>query len=304
IVILANLNLTAFPEAVRAYFLNQLMGIDPETDQKEILAHNVQLKQLLAPPPPPKNPGKFNGTLQSLVGVYENDYYGRCEIVLEGDALKVLCGPAKYPATLKHWNNGAFLMLFPGATQVPSITTFTIGEDGKADSFADETLGTFTRVKEKKSKVAADIATSIVRRTDNFDLTPSELRRLRALKTPAGIQKFLDDLPYNLSFTARSPKSVLHDRMASCLEGGIFGAAALRILGFPPLIFDLEAEQDTDHVVAIFKVRGHWGAVAKSNFTGCRYREPVYRSLRELAMSYFNIYFNLRGERTLRRYSR
>jgi hypothetical protein len=137
-----------------------------------------------------------------------------------------------------------------------------------------------------------------------FDFTRSELRQLRALKTPAGIQKFLDDLPYNLSFTARSPKKVLHDRTASCLEGGIFGAAALRVLGFAPLIFDLEAEQDTDHVVAIFKVRGHWGAVAKSNFTGCRYREPVYRSLRELAMSYFNIYFNLRRERTLRRYSR
>jgi len=150
IVILANLNLTAFPEAVRAYFLNQLLGIDPETDQKEILAHNIQLKQLLAPPPPPKNLGKFNGTLQSLVGVYENDYYRRCEIVLDGDSLKVLCGPAKYPATLKHWNNGAFLMLFPGATQAPSITTFMIGEDGEADSFADEALGTFTRVKEKK----------------------------------------------------------------------------------------------------------------------------------------------------------
>jgi hypothetical protein len=127
---------------------------------------------------------------------------------------------------------------------------------------------------------------------------------LRALKTPAGIQRFLDELPYNLSFTARSPKRVLHDRTASCLEGGIFAAAALRIIGFPPLIFDLEAEQDTDHVVAIFKVRGHWGAVAQSNFTGCRYREPVYRSLRELAMSYFNVYFNLRGERTLRRHSR
>jgi len=138
----------------------------------------------------------------------------------------------------------------------------------------------------------------------SFDFTSSEMRQLRALKTPAGIQKFLDDLPYNLSYTARSPKKVLHDRTASCLEGGIFGAAALRILGFPPLIFDLEAEQDTDHVVAIFKVRGHWGAVAKSNFTCCRDREPVYRSLRELAMSYFNIYFNLRGERTLRRYSR
>ena len=139
---------------------------------------------------------------------------------------------------------------------------------------------------------------------DTFGFTPSELRTLRSLKTPAGIQKFLDDLPYNLSYDARSPKKVLHDRVASCLDGGIFAAAALRVLGFPPLIFDLEAEQDTDHVIAIFKVRGHWGAVAKSNFTGCRYREPVYRTLRELAMSYFNIYFNLRGERTLRRYSR
>src|SRR5947208_1167331 len=140
--------------------------------------------------------------------------------------------------------------------------------------------------------------------SSDFGFTSTELRRLRALKTPAGIQKFLDDLSYNLSYTARSPKRVLHDSTASCLEGGIFGAAALRVLGFPPLIFDLEAEQDTDHVVAIFKVRGHWGAVAKSNFTGCRYREPVYRTLRELALSYFNIYFNLRFERTLRRYSR
>jgi hypothetical protein len=130
------------------------------------------------------------------------------------------------------------------------------------------------------------------------------LRKLRALKTPAGVQRFLDELPYNLGYTARCPKRVLHDGIASCLEGGIFAAAALRVLGFPPLIFDLEAKQDTDHVVAIFKVRGHWGAVAKSNFTGCRYREPVYRTLRELAMSYFNIYFNLRFERTLRTYSR
>ena len=143
-----------------------------------------------------------------------------------------------------------------------------------------------------------------VRGVNSFGFTRSELRTLRALKTPAGVQRFLDELPYNLSYTARSPQKVLRDRTASCLEGGIFGAAALRVLGFPPLIFDLEADQDTDHVVAIFQVRGGWGAVAKSNFTGCRYREPVYRSLRELAMSYFNIYFNLRWERTLRRYSR
>ncbi|MEY2485093.1 MAG: hypothetical protein QOH39_741 [Verrucomicrobiota bacterium] len=137
----------------------------------------------------------------------------------------------------------------------------------------------------------------------NFDFTPSELRKLRSLKTPTGIQRYLDELPYNLKFDARSPKKVLQDQTASCLDGGIFAAAALRVLGFPPLVFDLEADRDTDHVVAIYKVAGHWGAVAKSNFTGCRSREPVYRTLRELALSYFNIYFNLRFERTLRRYS-
>ena len=139
-------------------------------------------------------------------------------------------------------------------------------------------------------------------RPNNF--TPDEARILRRLRTPAGVQRFLDDLPYHLADTAWSPRVVLRERTAHCLEGAIVGAAALRVLGFPPLLWDLEADHDTDHVLAIFKVRGFWGAVAKSNFTGCRYREPVYRSLRELAMSYFNIYFNLRGERTLRRYSR
>src|SRR4029077_18543450 len=150
IVVLANLNLTAFPEAVRACFLNQLLGMDPEADQKQILALNGQLKNMMAPPPPPKNPGKFNGTLQSLVGVYENDYYGRCEILQDGAGVKIQFGPAKYPATLKHWNNGAFHMQFPGATQMPSVTTFMIGDDGNADSFESESLGVFTRVKEKK----------------------------------------------------------------------------------------------------------------------------------------------------------
>jgi len=138
--------------------------------------------------------------------------------------------------------------------------------------------------------------------TNNF--TGNELRTLRGFKTPAALQRFLDDLPYHLADTAWSPRMVLRNGTAHCLEGALFAAAALRVLGFPPLLWDLEADQDTDHVLAIFKVRGLWGAVAKSNFTGCRYREPVYRTLRELAMSYFNIYFNLRGERTLRRYSR
>jgi hypothetical protein len=135
------------------------------------------------------------------------------------------------------------------------------------------------------------------------DLTPSEQRQLRALKTPVGIQRFLDEIPYHLAGTAWSPRKVLQQKTAHCLEGAIFAAAGLRVLGLPPLILDLEADQDTDHVLAVFKMRGHWGAIAKSNFAGCRYREPVHRTLRELALSYFNTYFNLRGERTLRRYS-
>jgi hypothetical protein len=134
--------------------------------------------------------------------------------------------------------------------------------------------------------------------------TPAELRKLRSFKQPYGIQRFLDDTPYHLADTAWSPRLVLREQTSHCLEGAIFAAAALRALGFPPLIIDLEAENDTDHVLAVFRIKGHWGAVAKSNYTGCRYREPVYRSLRELAMSYFNIYFNMRGERTLRNFSR
>ena len=133
--------------------------------------------------------------------------------------------------------------------------------------------------------------------------TPAELRKLRSFKDACGIQRFLDDMPYHLADTAWSPRRVLHEQTSHCLEGSIFAAAALRALGFPPLLIDLEAENDTDHVLAVFRVKGHWGAVAQSNYTGCRYREPVYRSLRELAMSYFNIYFNMRGERTLRNFS-
>jgi len=111
-------------------------------------------------------------------------------------------------------------------------------------------------------------------------------------------------MPYHLADTAWSPRRALREQTAHCFEGAIFAAAALRVNGYPPLIFDLEAERDTDHVVAIYCVDGHWGAIAKSNFTGCRYREPVYRSLRELALSYFEVYFNLRRERSLRTYSR
>jgi hypothetical protein len=139
---------------------------------------------------------------------------------------------------------------------------------------------------------------------ETLGFTPSELRKLRRLKDPHGIQQYLDDMPYHLADTAWSPRRVLAENTSHCFEGAIFGAAALRANGFPPLILDLEADRDTDHVLAIYRMDGHWGAVAKSNYTGCRFREPVYRTIRELALSYFNIYFNLRKERTLRRYSR
>ena len=138
----------------------------------------------------------------------------------------------------------------------------------------------------------------------DWGFTPAELRKVRGFKEPFGIQRYLDDLPYHLEDTAWSPRRVLREGTAHCLEGALFAAAALRVLGHPPLIVDFEAQHDTDHVVAVFKVRNHWGALAKSNYTGCRYREPVYRSLREIAMSYFNTYFNMRRERTMRTFSR
>ena len=137
-----------------------------------------------------------------------------------------------------------------------------------------------------------------------FGFTAREFRSLRALRDPAGIQRALDAMPYHLAETAWSPRRVLAERTAHCLEGAIFAAAALRVLGFPPLLLDLEAVQDTDHVIAVYRADRHWGAIAKSNFSGLRCRAPVYRSLRELAMSYFEDYINLRGERTLRAYSR
>jgi len=111
-------------------------------------------------------------------------------------------------------------------------------------------------------------------------------------------------MPYHVAETAWSPRRVLQEGTAHCLEAAVFAAVALRALGFEPLLLDLEAVQDTDHVLALYQVRGHWGAIAKSNFSGLRYREPVYRTLRELAMSYFDDYINLRGDRTLRAYSR
>jgi hypothetical protein len=139
------------------------------------------------------------------------------------------------------------------------------------------------------------------------DWTSAELRALARLATPAAVQSFLDALPYNTEEeeeTFRSPRRVLRDRTANCVEGAVFAAAALRFHRRPPLVMDLTAVHDEDHVIAPFRERGLWGAIGTSKFTGLRYREPVYRGLRELVMSYFEHYFNLGAERTLRGYGR
>jgi hypothetical protein len=143
---------------------------------------------------------------------------------------------------------------------------------------------------------------------EGFGLDSRERACLRRLATPEKIQRFLDEaLAYNKEpggETCRSPRRVLRDRVAHCMEGALLAAAAFRVHGRPPLIVDLEAVRDDDHLLAVFRDRGHWGAVAKSNYAGLRFREPVYRTLRELVMSYFEHYFNLSGEKTLRTYSR
>ena len=137
-----------------------------------------------------------------------------------------------------------------------------------------------------------------------FGFSKHEWRTLQGLKTPHGIQRMLDSFQYHEADTAWSPRRVLHERVAHCCEGAMFAAAAMRAIGLPPLVMDLEGERDTDHVIAVYRQRGCWGAIAKSHFTGLRDRMPIYRTLRELALSYFEDYFNLRGHRSLRTYSR
>jgi hypothetical protein len=133
--------------------------------------------------------------------------------------------------------------------------------------------------------------------------TKAELGAFRRLSTPERIQRYLDGLSYRAEDAAACPRQVLVERRAHCFDGALFGAAALRRLGHPPALLDLRAVRDDDHVLAVFRERGGWGAVAKSNFVGLRFREPIHRTLRELVLSYFEQYFNLEGEKTLREFS-
>ena len=144
-------------------------------------------------------------------------------------------------------------------------------------------------------------------RVDRNKLTSQETSLLKKLSTPWKIQDFLNSLPYNTEpdgDTCRSPRRVMRDRTAHCFEAALFAAAALRTNGMPPLILDLVAVRDTDHVIAVYKMDGCLGAIAQSNYSGLRFREPIYRTIRELAVSYFEDYYNPQGEKTLRAYSR
>jgi hypothetical protein len=139
-----------------------------------------------------------------------------------------------------------------------------------------------------------------MKKTLDLHLDPSERKVLDGLNSPIKIQSFLNSIPYSEDEFYRCPLRVLRERKAHCFDGGLFAAMALRQLGYPPLILELIPNgRDDDHILALFKEDDHWGAVAQSNFTGLRYREPVYRSLRELVMSYFEDFFNSVGEKTL-----
>ncbi|HEX7651134.1 MAG TPA: hypothetical protein VF439_00250 [Candidatus Paceibacterota bacterium] len=142
-----------------------------------------------------------------------------------------------------------------------------------------------------------------------FGLGQKEESLLRELSTPRSIQDFLDRLAMNhekRGETYQSPRLVLKTRKAHCMEGALLAAAALWLQGQPPLLMDFRTTPlDEDHVVALYRVNGYWGAISKTNHAILRFRDPVYRTLRELALSYFHEYFDFKtGEKTLREYSK
>jgi hypothetical protein len=140
-----------------------------------------------------------------------------------------------------------------------------------------------------------------------FGFNEKELKILRALDTPKKIQDFLNTIPINFEEngdTCMSPRKVLRENKCHCIEGAMLAASALRIHGEKPLVVDLtSAKDDFDHVITVFQRDGKWGAISKTNHAVLRYREPVYRDIRELVMSYFHEYFKDNGKKTLRSFS-
>ncbi len=141
-----------------------------------------------------------------------------------------------------------------------------------------------------------------------FGFTKEELKHLRSLRTPIAVQDYVDSLPANFEEhgnTLMSPRRVMREHKAHCMEGALFAAAALWVQGRKPLLLDLRTTaNDDDHVVALFLERGLWGAVSKTNHAVLRWREPIFKTVHALAASYFHEYFWDDGRRTLREYSR
>lgn len=143
-------------------------------------------------------------------------------------------------------------------------------------------------------------------RCEDLGLTRAEFALLQRLDTPQKIQAFVYGLKQNFELggdTCRPVRYVLHHGAAHCIEGAMLAACALWVNGEPPLLMDMRAVRDFDHVVALFRRHGRWGAISKTNGIGLRWRDPVYRSVRELAMSYFHEYYNRRDHKTLREFS-
>ena len=143
----------------------------------------------------------------------------------------------------------------------------------------------------------------------NPEYDKSEIKIFKKLNSPAKIQDYLNSIPFNFDErhdACLSPRMVMKENKADCIEGAIFAAAALEFHGEKPLLLDLRSLKkpyDFDHVVALFKRDGFWGAISKTNHSVLRYREPIYRDIRELAMTYFHEYFLDSGVKTLREYS-
>jgi len=145
-----------------------------------------------------------------------------------------------------------------------------------------------------------------IARIQDLGLAPAEFRILRRLNTPERIQDFVDAIPQNRERggqTSLSVREVLKQNRAHCIEGAMLAACALWVHGEPPLLLDLKAERDFDHVVALFRRGRYWGAISKTGPPLLRWRDPVYRSLRELAITYLHEYANRRHQKTLRSYA-
>ena len=144
-------------------------------------------------------------------------------------------------------------------------------------------------------------------RRDDLGLTQREFDTLKRLDTPQKIQDCLNGMTVNHELggeTVLSVREVMKQRRSHCIEGAFFAACALWVHGAPPLVMHLDCDlSDYPHVVALFRVRGHWGAISKTNGVALRYRDPVYRSLRELAITYLHEYSDKKHRKTLRSYS-